>query len=102
MFSKDVSNFTDVIVGFLRVILTAICSTLLAVVFLFKKVLKALCGMFVSSRSKVGLATAAQMELAQEHGLTRVERVRKHRMMSIELEQLADDLANPSLYMHKE
>lgn len=86
------SNFVDVVIGFCRLSVIAVRSTYLAcVVLLKKKVLQAMCSLFQPSKSKVGTATAEQIELAECHpgGVALVG-------LAPELNQLADQLANPT------
>ena len=89
------SNYVDVVVGFCRLSVIALRSIYLASVLLLeKKVFLAICSFFQPSKSKVGTATAEQIELAERRlgGVALVGLTREN----TELNLLADQLANPS------
>lgn len=97
------SIYADIIVGFLRLVVVAVRSTYLGVVLLCKeKVPKAVHSTFVCTHNKVASATAEEVELALYQCEANTCVGSAQAQWNFELNQLAAQLANPSLHVYKE
>lgn len=94
------SSFGDIIIGFLHLAVVAVRSAYLgAVLLLKKKVPKALIDTVFCINNKVASATAEEVEMAT---VRRDDVGNEQTQMNRELDLLAAQLANPSLYVFKE